>query len=361
MQGARYVHWALSIGISQKAEGVTFTALRRGWAGRRKYPDRFFCLNSSTLPNSSPSAHGDFSETMSPKYTTLILDLGDVIFNWSTTTKTTIPPKTLKSIVTSHIWKEYERGRITEDVCYERVGEYFCVSPDELAEAFSQARDSLQSNGAMISFVKDIKAAFDGSLKVYAMSNISKADYAILSMKPFGWSIFDRVFTSSDAGMLKPDLGFYRYILEATDTSPEAAVFVDDKFENVFSARSVGMHGIIFDNTANVVRKLRNLFGEPVQRGKNFLSQRAKRLHSVTESGVTVDDNFAQLLILGATNNQYLTPFLPWGFGPIANLMLPFTLGAWSKLHHLRGHGTFLGVGNQCYTRLSADPPTDTI
>lgn len=244
-----------------------------------------------------------------PKYTTLVLDLGDVLFSWSATTKTIIPPKTLKSILSSHIWMEYERGRITENVCYERVGEYFCLSPDEVAEAFSQARDSLQSNGAMISSIKDIKAAFDGSLKVYAMSNISKADYAIISMKPTGWSIFDQVFTSGDAGMRKPDLSFYRYILEATHTAPEDAVFVDDKFENVFSARSLGMHGIVFDDTANVVRKLRNVFGDPVQRGKDFLSRNAKQLQSVTESGITVDDNFAQLLILSATNDQYYSGF----------------------------------------------------
>lgn len=244
-----------------------------------------------------------------PKYTTLVLDLGDVVFNWPTATKTTIPPKTLKSIVSSHIWMEYERGRITENVCYERVGKYFSVSPGELTEAFSQARDTLQSNGALISFVEEIKAAFDGSLKVYAMSNISKTDYALLSLKPMGWSIFDRIFTSSDAGMLKPDLCFYRYVLEATHTSPEAAVFVDDKVENVFSARSLGMHGIIFDNTSNVIRKLRNAFGDPVKRGKAFLSRNAKQLQSVTENGITIDDNFAKLLILSATKDQYYPPF----------------------------------------------------
>lgn len=255
-----------------------------------------------------------------PRCTTLILDLGDVLLNWSTTTKTTVPPKILKSIVSSHIWMDFERGRTTENVCYERAGKYFDVSPDDLAEAFSQSRETLRSNGVLISFVKDLKDAFDGSLKVYAMSNISKVDFAFLSKELLGWSIFDRIFTSGDTGLLKPELSFYRYVLEATSTPPESAVFIDDKLENIFSACSLGMHGIIFDSNANVIRKLLNKFGDPVQRGKNFLSRNAKQLQSVTESGVTVDDNFAQLLILSATKDQYC-PYFAVVLDQIANFV----------------------------------------
>ena len=242
---------------------------------------------------------------ISPRYTTLILDLGDVLFTWSATTKTNISPRILKKLRSSSIWWEYECGRISQDVCYHRLEERFSLSPGEVAEAFSQARETLQSNDAMISLVHELKAASNGTLRVYAMSNISKEDHVFLSARPADWSIFDRVFTSAEAGIRKPDLGFYRHVLEATETQPQNAVFVDDKFENVFAARSLGLLGIVFDNTANVNRVLRNIFGDPVRRGKEFLSRNANKLHSVTEDGIILRENFAQLLILNVTNDQY--------------------------------------------------------
>ena len=242
--------------------------------------------------------------------TTLILELGDVLLNWSTTTKTTIPSKIIKAVVSSHIWMDFERGRISEKACYECAAEHFGVSPDELTKAFLHSRDTLRSNEALISFLKHLKDAFNGLLKVHAMSNMSREDYAFLSKRIRGWSIFDQVFTSGDTGLLKPDLGFYRHVLEATNTPAESAVFIDDKFENIFSANSLGMHGVLFDNNTNVIRKLLNIFGDPVQRGKDFLARNAQQLPSVTESGITVDDNFAQLLILSVTHEEYCPIFL---------------------------------------------------
>lgn len=244
-----------------------------------------------------------------PSYSTLILDLGDVLFSWSATTKTTIPPKTLKLIVSSPPWVDYECGRITQEVCYEQVGERFALPPSEVAEAFSQAQDSLQSNDTMISLVHELKKSSNGALRVYAMSNISKPDYSVLAKKPADWSVFDQVFTSGHAGMRKPGLPFYRHVLEATHTAPQDAIFVDDKFENVFAARSLGLHGILFDNTASVSRKLRNLLGNPVRRGKEYLSRNAKQLHTVTDSNIIIQENYAQILILGATKNEYISSF----------------------------------------------------
>lgn len=240
-----------------------------------------------------------------PKYNTLILDLGDVLFTWSAKTKTNISSKTLKLILSSPPWLEYECGRITLEVCYSRVGERFSLQPSEVAEAFVQAKESLQSNDAMISLVHELKEASNGTLRVYAMSNISKPDYIVLAKIPVDWSVFDQVFISGNAGMRKPGLPFYRHVLQATHTAPRDAIFVDDKFENIFAARSLGLHGILFDNTANVSRKLRNLLGNPVGRGKEFLSRNAKQLYSITDTDVVVHDNYAQILILGATNNEY--------------------------------------------------------
>ncbi|EMD37666.1 hypothetical protein CERSUDRAFT_50248 [Gelatoporia subvermispora B] len=240
------------------------------------------------------------------QYTTLILDLGDVLFTWSPKTKTSIPPRTLKEILNSATWYEYERGRISQDECYERVGTEFGIAPSEIDNAFKQARDSMESNDELIALVRELKTQLDGELLVFALSNISLPDYEYVLTKPADWSIFDKVFPSALVGERKPHLGVYKHVIAETGIDPRTTVFVDDKIDNVLSARSVGMHGIVFEKQEDVMRALRNIFGDPVRRGREYLRRNAMRLESVTDHGVAFGENFTQLLILELTNDPSL-------------------------------------------------------
>lgn len=75
---------------------------------------------------------------------------------------------------------------------------------------------------------------------------------------------------------------------------------MDDKLENVLSARSFGLHGIVFPkgDSDSVKCALRSLIGDPTLRGRNYLRKNARRLYSITDDGNTFQENFAQLLIL---------------------------------------------------------------
>lgn len=245
----------------------------------------------------------------SSDYTTIIFDLGDVLFRWSSETKTSISSRTLHKILNTPTWFDYERGRLSEDDCYANVGQEFSIEPAEIRRALQQARDSLQANDELIALIRELKAQSNGQLRVFAMSNISLPDYEVLRTKPADWAIFDEVFTSGAAGERKPNLGFYRHVLSVTSVDPRHTIFVDDKLENVLSARSLGLHGIVFESPAPVKRALRNLLGDPIVRGRNFLKQNAGRLLSVTDGtdhhdSVELQENFAQLLILEATEDQ---------------------------------------------------------
>ena len=210
----------------------------------------------------------------------------------------------MKSILSSAIWIEYECGRIEQDACYRQVAQHFSVPASEVAEAFSQARDSLQPNIDMISFIHKLKKASRGTMEVYAMSNVSKEDYAVLSTKLADWSVFNRVFTSGHTGMRKPDLSFYRHVLKEIKLAPEEAVFIDDKMVNVLAAKSLGITSIVFDDSSTVICTLRNMMSSSVERGYGYLYRNAKHLDSITDRGVVIPDNFAQLLILDATQDR---------------------------------------------------------
>ncbi|KAJ6625602.1 Haloacid dehalogenase-like hydrolase-domain-containing protein [Mycena sp. CBHHK59/15] len=274
--------------------------------------------------------------SQAPTFTAIIFDIGDVLFSWSSNTKTNISSRTLRQILTSPTWFDYERGKVAEDVCYEGVGAEFSLPPGEIRQAFIEARESLQCNDDLIGLVRELKEQSNGTLRVFAMSNISLPDYKVLRTKQADWDIFDRIFTSGEAGERKPHLGFYKHVLNETGMDPRRAIFVDDKLENVLSARSLGLHGIIFPRGGSdkVKRALRNLVGNPVLRGRDYLRRNARLLQSVTDNGIVLQENFAQLLILELTEDRRLVDIVEhpraWNFfqgkGTLTTETFPFDL-----------------------------------
>ena len=229
----------------------------------------------------------------------IIFDLGDVLFTWSPNTNTTISAGRLRKILSSSIWFEYECGRLKQDACYEQLAQEFSVEASHINEAFSQALESVQFDDKVLTFLKHkSKSAL---VNVYAMSNVSKEDFAALSQK-MDWSFFNRVFTSGEVGMRKPDHDFFRHVLGEINLAPEQVIFVDDKQENVHAAECLGIRGIVFDHST--VHTLQNLLGSPVVRGYEYLYRNAKHFDSITDSGVVIKENFAELLILEATQDQ---------------------------------------------------------
>jgi HAD superfamily hydrolase (TIGR01509 family) len=168
----------------------------------------------------------------------------------------------------------------------------------QVAKAFAQAHESLRQDDGVVALLKSLRK--DNLFKVYAMSNVGKEDFAAFSDK-MDWSLFDGVFTSGEAGMRKPNKDFFSYVLERTGISPERVLFVDDKHENLLAAETLGIHSVVFNEST--AEDLKRLVDGPVTRGTAYLRRHAKRLESVTSTGVTVPDNFAQLLILEATQD----------------------------------------------------------
>ncbi|MFT4296009.1 MAG: HAD family phosphatase [Micropruina sp.] len=55
---------------------------------------------------------------------------------------------------------------------------------------------------------------------------------------------FDHSFYSYELGTAKPDPAYFEHVIEVLGVAPEAAVFVDDRLDNVEAARELGLHGI---------------------------------------------------------------------------------------------------------------------
>ncbi|KAI0026572.1 HAD-like domain-containing protein, partial [Vararia minispora EC-137] len=242
---------------------------------------------------------------ISPHVSTIIFDIGDVLFTWSAETPTSLSPRTIRDITSSPTWGRYECGKLTQEECYQLVASERGLDPDEVERAFQYARDSLKPSNDFYAFIRSLKDRHP-NLRIFAMSNISGPDYEALRTKDADWSMFDDIFPSYASGTRKPNLGFYQHVLRETGSDPRFTVFVDDKAENVLAARSVGLHGIVFDRVEAVRQALLHLVDDPVQRATKYLQDHAGRMDSITDTGLVIGDNFAQLLIYELTNQRQL-------------------------------------------------------
>ena len=209
-------------------------------------------------------------------------------------------------------WHDFECGIIAEEECYSLIADLLSVPHDDIADTIKGAKISLRPDDKMLSILKDIKNMSQGELKIHLMSNISQPHWDYVRSMEAPWHIFDQIFTSAGAHMRKPDLCFYKHVLESIGLtkSPSSVLFIDDKLENVCSAQAVGMKGLAFDNADNVVQQVRNMLGEPVARGTKYLKGNAKQLRTICNTPTLCDidmkENFAQLLILENTGDKSL-------------------------------------------------------
>ena len=56
----------------------------------------------------------------------------------------------------------------------------------------------------------------------------------------------DGYFMSFQVHKCKPDPAYYQELLDTYEITPERAVFLDDREENIQAARSLGIHGIVY-------------------------------------------------------------------------------------------------------------------
>jgi epoxide hydrolase-like predicted phosphatase len=71
----------------------------------------------------------------------------------------------------------------------------------------------------------------------------------------------DVIVYSHEVGWCKPDPRIYHAVCERLGTTPEDTMLLDDVPANIDGARAVGMHGVVFTDTAQAISELESLGG----------------------------------------------------------------------------------------------------
>jgi epoxide hydrolase-like predicted phosphatase len=71
----------------------------------------------------------------------------------------------------------------------------------------------------------------------------------------------DVIVYSHEVGWMKPDPRIYRAVCDGLGCAPGEAVLLDDLPANIDGAQAVGMHGVLFTDTAQAIADLEGLIG----------------------------------------------------------------------------------------------------
>lgn len=70
---------------------------------------------------------------------------------------------------------------------------------------------------------------------------------------------FEKIIISAEIGFAKPDARIYQYALKELGVEPGEAVFVDDVEKNISACEALGMHGVLFESSRQVISKVKQL------------------------------------------------------------------------------------------------------
>lgn len=245
-----------------------------------------------------------YTKGMKSAKTTILVDLGGIFVHPPLGHQLTAGESSISlgRVLSSSFWMDYEIGKIGEDECFAQVAGLYGFREESLRAIVSNLRETLTYDENMLSIFKELKQT--PGVTIALVSNISEPEYQALRRRWDNsfWSTFDYIFTSWMLGVRKPSLRFYQHVLRATRAVPRKTLFIDDQPDNVLAAMSLGMRGIV--GTTDLSRALKNFVGDPIERGLAFLRENAGKLYSTTVDGDSIDENYAQLLILEVTKDQ---------------------------------------------------------
>ncbi len=152
------------------------------------------------------------------------------------------------------LYAEFERGEI-------ELGTYLDHTVFYRERPFSRAdferfmRGRSEPHPEVLDLVARLRDA--GRVRLATLNNESR-ELNEFRIRRFGLdALFEAFFSSCYLGIRKPAERIFRVALDIVGLDPDRVAFVDDREENVFVARQVGLRGVLADGAASIAAGLR--------------------------------------------------------------------------------------------------------
>ena len=159
----------------------------------------------------------------------------------------------------NHNWSALDEGIIEYD---EYINQTKAMLPERLYENVDRLfKDWYKCMPYIEGVAEIIKSLKQNGYKLIILSNAP--DYFDDVIDYFDVvQNFDAIVISGKIKMFKPNKDIYEYVLKKYDLTDENTLFIDDKTENVNSAKSCNINGLVFNQDAEKLKTdLKELLG----------------------------------------------------------------------------------------------------
>lgn len=126
--------------------------------------------------------------------------------------------------------------------------------PDDWLKQLNEVRlSALQEIPGMVNVVKCLKKQ---GFQTALLSNVRKSQAQIKRKLGF-YELFHPSVLSYEINIRKPDPKAYHYLLNKLNLPPQEVLFIDNKTDNIATAKSLGMDAILFENTPQLIEALK--------------------------------------------------------------------------------------------------------
>ncbi len=146
-------------------------------------------------------------------------------------------------------------GKADVDEVWQFVGSTFSLSDDELEALVTDFWSGGRLDTELIDFLKSLRPDYRTAILSDAWLGTRQLFTERLKLD----EVFDTIVISAEEGIAKPDPRIFQIALQRLQVSPQEAIFVDDRPNNVAGACAMGIHGILFQNTEQVIADVRRL------------------------------------------------------------------------------------------------------
>lgn len=193
----------------------------------------------------------------------IIFDIGNVLvaFQWDKKIRQYGYPEEVlervaKATVLGDMWKEYDRGVLSES----ELMEAFIRKDPEIADAIRKCvgdySGMLRMYDYTLSWIRELKQK---GYRVFYLSNMPEIATRDCAKELAFTEETDGGILSYTERLVKPDPAIYQVLLDRYNLDPCECVFVDDSEKNIEAACQEGMHGIVFHSKEQVCEELRML------------------------------------------------------------------------------------------------------
>ncbi len=193
---------------------------------------------------------------------TIIFDLGRVLIDFDHTiaakriaqsTDKTVPD-IFDLFFDSGITGLFEEGKISPEDFFTRVKELLNTQMpfQEFLPIWNEIFFFTEQNRQVHALIKSLKGRYRTAL----LSNVNYLHFEYIRKTFPILDVFDKVFTSYEMGVRKPDPLIYQKVLAALGDSADACFYTDDRPELIESARQLGIRGYVYTGVEALKRSL---------------------------------------------------------------------------------------------------------